>query len=106
MGQDLLTVPESVGYTLLYPLLANRLADYLKVSPDGLPDGAELNEVACRYLAQGRPAQQIYTALKMVATEAESLPLYSSSFSQGRTVFSRALLLLTASGPADHTHQL
>src|SRR5215472_16184130 len=48
VGQDLLTVPESTGHKLLYPFLAQRLANYLKVAADGLPEGSELNEVACR----------------------------------------------------------
>lgn len=74
VGQDLLTVPESTGHKLLYPLLASRLAAYLKVSADDLPEGAELNEVACRYLSKGKPGQQIYAALKTVEAEAESLP--------------------------------
>jgi hypothetical protein len=75
VGQDLLTIPESTGHKLLYPFLADRLAAYLKVSTDDLPEGAELNEVACRYLAKGRPAQQVYAALKTVAAEADSLPI-------------------------------
>ncbi len=75
VGQDLLTIPESTGHKLLYPFLAERLATCLKVSCDDLPKGAELNEVACRYLAKGKPAQQVYAALKMVAAEAESLPI-------------------------------
>ena len=75
VGQDLLTVPESTGQKLLYPLLAQRLAGYLKVSTDDLLEGAELNEVAWRYLAKGKPAQQIYAALKIVASAAESIPI-------------------------------
>ena len=46
VGQDLLTIPESNGRKLLYPFLAEKLAVYLKVSTDDLPEGAELNEVA------------------------------------------------------------
>ena len=75
VGQDLLTIPESTGHRLLYPFLAERLATYLRVSSDDLPEGAELNEVACRYLSKGKPAQQIYAALKTVTAEAESLPV-------------------------------
>jgi len=75
VGPDLLTIPESTGHKLLYPFLAERLAVYLRVSSDDLPKGAELNEVACRYLAKGKPVQQIYAALKMVAAEAEALPI-------------------------------
>ena len=45
VGQDLLTVPESTGHTLLYPLLAQRLAKYLGIGdrdlpPAGREDGA------------------------------------------------------------------
>ena len=75
VGQDLLTLPESTGHKLLYPFLADRLAAYLKVSTADLPQGAELNEVACRYLSKGNPWQRIYAALKTVAAEAESLPI-------------------------------
>jgi hypothetical protein len=35
IGQDLLTIPESTGHTLLYPYLAERLAKYLNVSCGG-----------------------------------------------------------------------
>jgi TIR domain/SIR2-like domain len=75
VGQDLLTLPDSTGHKLLYPFLAYRLAAYLKVSTDDLPPGAELNEVAYRYLSKGKPWQHIYAALKTVAAEAESLPI-------------------------------
>jgi hypothetical protein len=75
VGQDLLTVPESTGERLLYPLLARQLARYLGVSGGDLPAGAELNEVACRYLAKGKPIQRVYAALKTVAAEAEALPI-------------------------------
>jgi len=76
VGQDLLTVPESTGHKLLYPFLATKLAEYLEVSTDDLPDGAELNEIACRYLKdnRGKP-QEIYAALKTVWAEAASLPV-------------------------------
>ncbi len=75
VGQDILTLPESTGHTLLYPFLAHRLAAYLKISTDDLPPGGELNEVAFRYLSKGKPWQQIYAALKTVAAEAETLPI-------------------------------
>lgn len=75
VGQDLLTIPESTGHTLLYPFLAERLAKYLGVRANDLPKGAELNEIACRYLAKGKPVQHVYAALKTVATEAEALPI-------------------------------
>ncbi len=75
VGQDLVTVPSSTGHTLLYPFLAERLARYLRVNADGLPEGAELNEVACRYLSKGKPVQHVYAALKTIAAEAETLPV-------------------------------
>src|SRR5947209_11875998 len=75
VGQDLLTIPDSTGHKLLYPFLAERLAKSLRVSADDLPSGAELNEVACRYLKEGNPAQRIYAVLKTVAAEAEALPI-------------------------------
>ena len=75
IGQDLLTIPESTGHKLLYPLLAHRLADRLGISAVDLPPGGELNEVACRYIARRKPVQHVYAALKVVAAEAETLPL-------------------------------
>jgi hypothetical protein len=75
VGQDLLTVPESSGSKRLYPWIANRLAAYLKISADDLPEGNELNEVACRYISKGKPSQQIYIALKKMADDADSLPV-------------------------------
>src|SRR5690242_5657904 len=75
VGPDLLTLPESSGNKLLYPFLAERLARYLRVSDKQLPEGAELNEVACRYLSKGKPMQHIYAALKTVAAEADALPI-------------------------------
>jgi len=75
IGQDLLTVPESTGHKLLYPYLATRLAEYLGIPADNLPVDGELNEVACRFLAQGNQVQDVYAALKVVATKAEALPV-------------------------------
>src|SRR5437763_6126199 len=75
VGQDVLTVPQSTGHKLLYPLLAARLATYLKLNTDDLPAGSELNEVACRHLSRGKPLQQVNSALKMVAAEADALPI-------------------------------
>jgi hypothetical protein len=76
VGQDLLTVPESTGHKLLYSFLASKLSEYLEVNTDDLLEGADLNEVACRYLkeSKGKP-QEIYAALKTVSAEASSLPI-------------------------------
>jgi len=76
IGQDLLTVPESTGHRFLYPLLADRLANYLGVPTADLPVGSELNEVACRYLdTRKSKVGQIYSALKSVAAEVDALPV-------------------------------
>lgn len=66
VGQDLLTVGFEGRRVNLYPLLAERLADYLGVEPGELPAGGELNEVCCRYLADGNSLEDIYPALKSV----------------------------------------
>ena len=59
-GQDLLAVDTPSGSKLLYTYLAEQLAGYLGVSPDTLPAGIELNEVAYRFLAQGNQLEDIY----------------------------------------------
>src|SRR5262249_9891936 len=58
---------------LLYPLLAQRLAEYLGVSGDELPHGNELNTVACRFLAQGNQVEDIYPALKTIMPKNDEL---------------------------------
>jgi hypothetical protein len=75
VGQDLLTVSVATGPGLLYPHLAARLAEYLDLPVDNLPIGGELNEVACRYLTQGNPVEEIYPALKTIAVQTGSLPI-------------------------------
>jgi hypothetical protein len=45
------------------------------VSAENLPEGAELNEVACRFLAQSNQVEDIYPALKAVASKVEALPV-------------------------------
>ena len=78
VGQDLLTVPESSGHTHLYAYLAARLASYLEVSPDDLPPGSELGEVASRFIDAGNPGQDVYAALRTVAADADSFPIPES----------------------------
>ncbi len=76
VGQDLLTVPESTGFTRLYPLLANRVASYLEINAQDLPAGDELNEVAYRWSKDNPNEQtQVYSALYRKAAEAEDLPI-------------------------------
>lgn len=71
VGRDLLTVSEGGGPKLLYPYLAEKLATSLGVSSENLTDGEELNEVACRYITQGNRVEDIYPALKTVASRVE-----------------------------------
>jgi TIR domain/SIR2-like domain len=75
VGQDVLTITDAGGPKLLYAYLAEQLAKYVGVSAENLPPGAELNEVACRFLAQNNQAEDIYPALKAVASKAEGLPI-------------------------------
>ena len=74
-GQDLLIVDTPVGPKLLYTYLAEQLADYLGVSAENLSLGSELNDVAYRFLAQSNQVEDIYPALKAVASKAEALPV-------------------------------
>jgi len=66
-------VEESGAPTLLYPMLARRLAEALDVSPENLREGEELNEVACRYITGGKGGvEDIYPALKAVMSRIEA----------------------------------
>jgi TIR domain/SIR2-like domain len=73
VGQDLLKLDEKSGSKLLYPYLAERLAEYFDISSDDLPEGGELNEVACRYLAQGSQIEDVYPALKTIAATLDAM---------------------------------
>jgi hypothetical protein len=75
VGQDLLRLDETTGSRLLYPYLAERLAEYFDIPTDNLPDGNELNEVACRHLAQGNLIEEIYPALKTVTAKLDAAPI-------------------------------
>jgi hypothetical protein len=75
VGRDLLTVRHEGSETLLYPLLAKRLADYLGVPGEDLPDVGELNEVVCRFLARGNQVQDIYPAIKSIMPKDDELPI-------------------------------
>ena len=72
VGRDLLTVSDADGARLLYPYLAQKLAAKLGVPADNLPDGDELNEVACRYITAGKLVEDIYPELKVVVSAAET----------------------------------
>jgi len=72
VGRDLLTLSETEGQKLLYPYLAVKLAASLGVSAENLPDGEELNGVACRYITEGNRVEDIYPELKKVASQVEA----------------------------------
>lgn len=75
VGAELLVCDDGDGPIPMYRRLALALADYLDVPCEELPAGAELNEVACRYLARGNPIEDIYPAVKTVfANQAFSVP--------------------------------
>jgi TIR domain/SIR2-like domain len=69
VGRDLLTIDGS--RKLLYSYLAEKLAIAVGVSPENLPVGDELNEVACRYITAGNRVEDIYPALKTITSKAE-----------------------------------
>ena len=75
VGQDLLTLTIDGRQALLYPFLAERLAEYLEVPGEELPATGALHEVACRYLARGGDGLDIYPALKKVFPSRDRLTL-------------------------------
>lgn len=75
VGQDLLRLTVDGQPVLLYPYLAERLADYLEVPGTDLPASGALHEVACRYLARGGDVLDIYPALKKVFPARDRLTL-------------------------------
>jgi len=96
VGRDLLTVSDASGPRLLYPYLAERLADSLEVSSEKLPDGEELNEVACRFITAGNRVEGIYPRLKTVASRVEAalqVPEY-----EGRILIGQIVRALQVSG--------
>jgi hypothetical protein len=72
VGRDLLRVGDAAGPKLLHLHLAEELAAALGVSPENLPEGDELNEVACRYITAGNRVEDIYPSLKTIAARAET----------------------------------
>ena len=73
VGQDLLFVENEGDQRLLYPFLAERLAEYLGVSARDLPAREELFEVARRYLAGSNDVQDLYHGLRVVLRELDGL---------------------------------
>jgi hypothetical protein len=75
LGQDLLTVSYEETETLLYPLLARRLAEHLGVDFSDLPAGLELQEVSRRSLTKSGDVQEIYRSLRVVFRELDPIPI-------------------------------
>jgi hypothetical protein len=67
----MLAISDGGQSRLLYPYLAEKLAVSLGVSSEGLPEGEELNEVACRYISAGNLVDDVYPALKIVVARTE-----------------------------------
>jgi hypothetical protein len=78
VGRDLLTVDVQGRRKLLYPLLATQLARVLEVSSSDLPRGADLEEVARRYLATQRNDRDIYRELRQVLRGLEPIAMPQS----------------------------
>jgi len=75
VGQDLLVCEIDGQRTLLYPYLAERLAEYLGVPAGDLPADGALNDVAYRFLAAGGELEDLYPALKSVLPARERIKL-------------------------------
>jgi len=75
LGPDLLTVDDEGTETLLYPLLAKKLAGHLRVSSADLPRGSELQEISRRFLMNSKDVQEIYRSLRVVFRELDPIPI-------------------------------
>lgn len=75
VGQDLLQVEIDGEMVPIYRWLAERLAEYLEVPGEGLPESGALHEVASRFLAQGGELEEIYPAIKSIAPPGESVQI-------------------------------
>jgi hypothetical protein len=75
VGQDLLTLTVDGQRILLYPYLAERLAEYLNIPGEKLPSTDALHEVACRHISRGGSVLEICTGLKRVFPARDRLTL-------------------------------
>jgi TIR domain len=75
LGADLLTLSDEGRESLLYPLLAKRLAERLSVESADLSPGSELQDVSRRFLSRSKDVQEIYRSLRVVFRELEPLPI-------------------------------
>ncbi|MBI3937949.1 MAG: toll/interleukin-1 receptor domain-containing protein [Betaproteobacteria bacterium] len=74
IGPDLLTVTVEGRETLLYPHLATRLAERLRIPASGLPAEPSLHEVVCQYLqARGR-REEVYPKIRSLMKEVTVAP--------------------------------
>jgi hypothetical protein len=74
VGPDVLTVRLAGGDVPLYSYLATRLQEYLGLDDQPTED-LDLNTVACKYLAQGNPVEDLYPALKSVMPADDEIPI-------------------------------
>ncbi len=77
VGRDVLKVHYQDQEVLLYPLLAQKLAETLRVSGDDLPEGGEINAVVGRYLEEHdrRQLERVYRRLPRVIDDLQvSIP--------------------------------
>jgi len=75
IGQDLLRVEVEGTPVPLYVWLAEKLAEYLEVPAEDLPERGALNEVAGRFLAQGGDLEDIYPAIKSIVPPKGTFPI-------------------------------
>lgn len=75
VGQDLLRIEEDGKDVPIYWWLAKKLAVYLEVPDEDIPECGALNEVASRFLAQGGELEEIYPALRSIAPARETLTI-------------------------------
>ena len=75
LGPDLLTVVDEGAETLLYPLLAKKLAGHLGVGSLDLPRGSELQDVCGRYLTKSKDVQEIYRSLRVDFRALDPIPI-------------------------------
>jgi hypothetical protein len=73
VGQDLLQIEVEGQTLLLYGWVASKLAEYLEVPAEDIPETGALHEVASRFLAQGGELEDIYPALKSILPPREKL---------------------------------
>jgi len=75
VGRDLLTVQGADQPALLYPRLADKLAELWSIPARGLPPKGELPEIARRYLAEGNARQNLYRDLRTTLDRLEPLSI-------------------------------